>query len=129
LEDAEVREKPFHTELTEARRVRGSQELSFSGGPTRPFEALACTPSSPCLRVSVVRALLCALRLLRLQEHGLRGREDGPPLPPRNEPPELVLVEQGDAMAFLAQPLDLHQLPPPIAPGRLQRVRPSADDD
>src|SRR4029453_352560 len=44
------------------------------------------------------------------------------------ELPELLLVEDGDAVSFLAQPLDLHQLPARVAPRRLQRVGAAAND-
>src|SRR5579872_6078687 len=46
-----------------------------------------------------------------------------------HQAPELFFVEQRDAMAFLAQALDFHQLQPAVPAGGLQRIGPSADDD
>src|SRR5215217_6903458 len=45
-----------------------------------------------------------------------------------SQPPELLLVEQRNALPLGAQPLDLHQLDAAVLARRLQRVRPSADD-
>src|SRR4029077_9941552 len=46
-----------------------------------------------------------------------------------SQPPELGLVEKGDAVALLPEPLDLDELPARVAPGGLERIRAAADDD
>src|SRR5215204_3305955 len=46
-----------------------------------------------------------------------------------HQSPELLLIEQRDAMSLLAQTFDLHQLQSAIAPGGLQWIRPPTDDD
>src|SRR5262249_32761404 len=48
---------------------------------------------------------------------------------PSREAPETCLVEDRDPVALLAQALDLHQLPPGVAAGGLERVRTSPDHD
>src|SRR5262249_10569783 len=45
------------------------------------------------------------------------------------EPPELLFVQEGDPVPLLAEPLDLDELAARVAPGGLERVRTSADDD
>src|SRR5437899_8108008 len=45
------------------------------------------------------------------------------------ETPEPLFVQEGDTVAFLAQPFDLHQLQPGVTACRLQRIGTSANND
>src|SRR5262245_47357452 len=45
-----------------------------------------------------------------------------------HEPPELPLVEERDPVPLVAEPLDLHELQPRVAPRGLPRVGAAADE-
>src|SRR5262249_13691847 len=57
------------------------------------------------------------------------GSESPAPRAIFGEAPEPLLIEHGDAMAFLPEALDLEELPSSLAARRLQRVGPTPDHD
>ena len=59
----------------------------------------------------------------------LGNMESKRPILHPGQPPELRFVEQRDAVAALAQPLDFHQLDAAVAARRLLRVGTAAHDD